>query len=160
LFATTLAAYWPGYIGYDPDTRLVTYAGRLHHGLRFTDDEGLILARGPYDLVLANCCFHHIPDDDTAVALEFIRRSLSPSGHFVLVDIQAPDQAQSYRHVYRLLERGAFIRTRAEYLGMIERDFVVVHREETRAHLFSTALCPFYSPLATYVCRVRPGEPG
>src|SRR5262249_45363449 len=91
LFATTLAKNGSSYVGYDIDKRLVEYASRLYAPLLFTNEQEVVDSRGPYDCVLANCCFHHIADPDAVRALEFIRSNLGPRGRFVMIDVLAPD---------------------------------------------------------------------
>src|SRR5207244_8080427 len=80
LFATTLAENGARYVGYDVDERVVKYAGRRYPRLTFTHDRETAAGVGPYDCIVANCCFHHIPDTHAGGALDFIRRSLAPAG--------------------------------------------------------------------------------
>jgi SAM-dependent methyltransferase len=158
LFATTLARGGARYVGYDIDPRLVAYAGRLYPALTFTDDRRAVAAGGPYDCVLANCCFHHIPDAELGGALEFIKSNLDPSGYFVLIDILRPVADRSrLRQVSAWLERGDFVRRHEDYLRLLEPGFEIAGHELTRAHLLHER-SPFYSDLGIYVCRPRPTE--
>jgi cyclopropane fatty-acyl-phospholipid synthase-like methyltransferase len=160
LFATTLAECHAGYVGYDPDGRLVKYAGALYPSLTFTDDRRRVEDGGPYEAVLANCCFHHISDGDVGDCFDFIGGRLRPGGHFVLIDIIAtPEQRASYRHLWGLAERGDHIRTDADYVRLLSGDFEIVHRELTRAYMFSR-FSPLYSDMGIYICRPRPAAAG
>jgi len=156
LFATTLAKEFGGYVGYDPDRRLVQYAARLYPTLTFTPDQQGAARGGPYDSVLANCCFHHIANEQVDGCLEFIAGHLQPAGHFVLIDILAPPgRRASFRQLWGLAERGDHLRSDEDYLRLLNQRFEVVRRDVTRAHILSK-FSPLYSDLAIYICRPRP----
>ena len=156
LFATTLAENESKYVGYDIDDRLVKYASRLYAPLVFTHEKEKVVSHGPYDYVLANCCFHHIPDADAGSALAFIRSNLGPDGHLVMVDILAPGDnvsAPPLHHVFGLIERGEAIRRHGDNVRLLEAQFEVERADVVRTHLFSMNPSPLYNNLGIYVCR-------
>jgi cyclopropane fatty-acyl-phospholipid synthase-like methyltransferase len=157
LFATTLAENGSQYVGYDIDQRLVEYASRLYaSSLMFTHKKDDVVGRGPYDCVLANCCFHHIPDAEASGELGFIRSNLDPMGCFVMLDILASDDdapAPPLRHVFGLIEQGGSMRRHQDNIRMLESQFDVVRADVARTHLFSMAPSPLYNNLGIYVCR-------
>jgi SAM-dependent methyltransferase len=68
LFAPAFQAAGLRYVGYDIDPRLVGYARRLYGGARFVSIEEELRAAAPFDLIVANCSFHHIADDASSAA--------------------------------------------------------------------------------------------
>lgn len=155
LFAPTLSEGDLKYVGYDIESRFVRYGRLLNPSLSFTDDKHRVAASGPYDLVLANCCFHHIADAELVREIAFIRSNLRPNGHFLLVDLLRPSGNRSLLwHAYGLFERGRYIRDHAHHARLVESQFHIVSTERVRAHLFSLP-GPFYSDLGIYVCRPR-----
>lgn len=160
LFAHALAENGFGYVGYDIDEDFVHYGARLNPSLPFTARKSDVSGRGPYDFVLANCCFHHIADDELACELAFIRENLAPGGRFVLVDLIAPEQANSRLwHLYGLFEQGQFVRTRADHLRLLESCFDVASVESVRAHLFSSPRSRLFTNLEVYVAHPRRPQP-
>lgn len=156
LFATTLAENESRYVGYDIDGRLVKYASRLYTSVMFTHEKEKVVSHGPYDYVLANCCFHHIPDAQAGGALGFIRSNLGPNGYFVMLDILAPGDnvsAPPLHHVFGLIERGGSIRRHKDNVRLLEAQFEVVRADVVRTHLFSMRPSPLYNNPGIYVCR-------
>lgn len=159
LFATALAESGLTYVGYDIDERMVRYGRWLYSSLAFIHQKADVAKHGPYDYVLANCCFHHISDTQLETELEFIRRNLAPAGHFVLVDLLAPDEEKSpLHHLCGVIERGSFIRRHEDHVSLVEAKFDVVRAEVVRIHLLSMSRGPFHSNLGVYVCRPRPDQ--
>lgn len=155
LFATTISEDRVRYVGYDPDSLLVDYANWLYPSLTFTDNEPELKEHGPYDAILANCVFHHIPEGQLADCVALIKGQLRPGGHFILVDILAvPGKADSLSNFWGLTEQGEHLRAHADYLQLLARDFDLVRSEQTRAYFFSTPRSPFYSDLGIYICRL------
>jgi SAM-dependent methyltransferase len=162
LFATTLAENQARYVGYDIDERLVKYASRLYASLMFTHEKEKVVSHGPYDYVVANCCFHHIPDGHAGVALDFIKSNLGPNGYFVMMDILAPGDNESTSmlyHVYGLIERGDSVRRHGDNVRLLEPQFEIVRTDVVRTHLFAISPSPLYTTLGIYVCRPRVGGP-
>ncbi len=157
LFATALAESGLTYVGYDIDERMVRYGRWLYSSLAFIHEKADVVKHGPYDYVLANCCFHHISDTELETELEFIRRNLAPGGHFVLVDLLAPGEEKSpLHHLCGVIERGSFVRRHEDHVSLVEAKFDVVRAEVVRIHLLSMSSSPFHSSLGVYVCRPRP----
>jgi SAM-dependent methyltransferase len=154
LFAPTIAAQGLDYVGYDIDRRLIQYARRLHAPLRFVQDKGEVTRHGPYDFVLANCCFHHIPDDVLDGEIAFIAESLAPGGRLVLIDILAADDTTSrLQRLYRLFERGEFVRGYHDYLRLTGSRFTIERAEMVKSHLFSLPHPVLHTTLGVYVGR-------
>lgn len=156
LFARALAGNHSPYVGYDIDERLVRYASRLYPSLLFTHETEKVVRHGPYDYVLANCCFHHIPDAQAAAALGFIARNLDQHGQFVMLDILAPGEgvpAPPLRRLFDLIERGSSLRRHPENVRLLASMFEVVRAEVIRTHLFSIKPSPLYNNLGMYICR-------
>ena len=156
LFATALAENGSKYVGYDIDERLVKYASRLYASLMFTHEKEEVVSHGPYDCVLANCCFHHIPDTQARDELDFIKSTLGPNGHFVMVDIVAPSDnvsAPPLHRVFALIEQGGSIRRHGDNVRLLEAQFEVERADVVRTHLFSMSPSPLYNNLGIYVCR-------
>jgi SAM-dependent methyltransferase len=125
LFARTLHAAGLQYHGYDPDEGCVRYARRLYPDLTFTTQ--LDAAAERYDVILANCCFHHIPDAELCQrTLPTIARLLRRSGVFLLWDVLPLDEtASTVRRAYNVLEQGDCKRTVAQLERLVTRDFTV-----------------------------------
>ena len=152
LFASTFAQSGLSYHGYDIDSRLVSYARRLHSGQVFVSTRDEIARHGPFDLVVANCCFHHIPDDVLAEELEWVKSILADRGTFLLIDLVAdPDDRSVLRRAFRSLERGLFLRRVEEYVAIVARHLVVRRVGTDRTHIFSMP-GPVYSDLVVVEC--------
>ena len=122
----------------------------------FTHEKEKVVSLGPYDYVLANCCFHHIPDAQAGASLAFIRSNLGPNGYFVMLDILAPGDnvaAPPLHRLFGLIERGDSIRRHGENVRLLEAQFEVVRADVVRTHLFSMNPSPLYNNLGIYVCR-------
>lgn len=135
------------YHGFDIDTKFLRYARALHPRGRFHSNWLDVAAAAPYSLVVANCCFHHMNDDDASSALARIRSVLSHDGAFLFVDHIPPTQSHVTiaRRAYRRLERGHHIRSVDEYLRLIEPGLKVRERSLERSYVLS--LCTRYNPV-------------
>jgi len=138
LFAPTFQAAGLRYVGYDVDARLVCYARRLYGGARFVSTEAELRATAPFDLIVANCCFHHIADDVLSTELGRIRSLLADRGAFVMIDILLSDHDPSFlRRQFMKLERGAYVRRPEQYRALVERHFQVRRVDHDPSHVFS-----------------------
>jgi SAM-dependent methyltransferase len=154
LFARTLQRCGLMYHGYDPDAAAIRYARRLYPDLTFTAGLEEAAAAAPYDLVLANCCFHHIPDGDLLqTTLPAIMRLMRPGSIFLLYDVLPLDRGASpVRRLYNILEQGTAKRTGAELERLLAGRFAVRSRRVQRSFAFSAAaaLNPIYNDLILY----------
>lgn len=145
------------YHGYDIDTKFLDYASRLHPRGRFDSEWARVQAGGPFDLVMANCCFHHINDQDGAPAIERIASVLKPGGAFLFVDHIPPTQPRVslLRRAFRRLERGYHIRVTADYVRLIEPWLKVESIGTERSHVLSigSPLNPFFNELVVLKSR-------
>lgn len=138
------------YTGYDIDPRLTRYAAWLYPAGTFTMSRQDLQRLAPFDLVLAHCVFHHIDDAQAAELLGWLKGLLSPSGRLLLIDLLRDDDVRSrLRRLYRKLERGRHLRTREEYLRMVEGHFRTEAQTVMRSHLLSCPIRinPVYSRL-------------
>lgn len=153
LFATTFVAAGLRYHGYDIDGRVVSYARRMHSGQVFVSTRDEVARHGPFDLVVANCCFHHIPDDVLAEELEWVKSILADRGTFLLIDlVAAPEDRSVLRRAFRRLERGLFLRRVEEYVAIVARHLAVRRVGADRTHVFSLPGNPLYNDLVVVEC--------
>lgn len=153
LFAGTFAAAGLTYHGYDIDPGVVSYAKLTHPGRVFVSSRDEVARRGPFDVVVANCCFHHIADDALAEELEWVKSLLVDRGTFLLIDVlYHPEDRSVLRRVFRLLERGAFLRRAEGYVAIVARHFAVRRVGVDRTHVFSLPGNPLYNELVVVEC--------
>jgi len=153
LFASTFAASGLTYRGYDIDHGLVSFARRAHPGYVFVSTRDEVAGHGPFDLIVANCCFHHIADDALAEVLEWVKSILASRGTFLLIDIAAHPQDRSIvRRAFRALERGAFLRRDEEYVALVARHLAVRRVDPERSHVLSIPGNPVYNDLVIVEC--------
>lgn len=138
LFRSVFSPLHFTYVGYDVDRRLTDYA-RLLHGKEafFTASFDEVASRGPYDLILANCCFHHIEDRQLDFELGRLREILHPHGVFFLIDLCLIAHPANWLHKMVLgLERGEHLRTAEAYVERVGKHFDIVETDKTRIHPF------------------------
>lgn len=163
LFAPAFASLGLRYHGYDIDQPLLDYAARLYRGGVFTASKDSLGAKAPFDVIVANCCFHHIPDDALEEELAFLKRLLANDGWFMLIDILAvPNDPSWFHRQFMKLEQGRHVRTREAYRRNIERHFTVQNETITRSTAFSLNLdwFPIYNDLLVLACRKDPEAGG
>ena len=154
LFATTLQAAGFEYHGFDPDAGSIRYARMLYPQLSFASRLDEAAAAAPYAAVIANCCFHHISDDDLRRdTLPAIARLLRPDGHFLLIDVLPMERhASLVRQAFNRLELGDNKRTGDQLDRLLTGQFVVATRSIRRFFALSapSALNPIYNDLILY----------
>lgn len=159
LFAPLFAELGMRYTGYDIDTALVAYANRRHPEAVFCADREALGEQGPYDLILINCCAHHIPDADLLAELSFLKGLLCLRGICLLVDILhvPPDQDTFLHRQFMKLEQGRHVRTAQAYHDLISTHFTITHQTRWRSHLFSLPWkCnPLYNDLIVLAGRAQ-----
>lgn len=144
------------YYGYDIDKRLTDYAARItkNKASTFTASFEELEKDAPFDLIIANCCFHHIASSSIDTELQRIRELLKDDGIFMLIDILlAESDTHFLRRHFRRLEQGAFVRTVFDYVKLVERHFKIIRTEEERSHLFSVKNNPVYNDLIVLYCK-------
>jgi len=160
LFAPAFASLGLRYHGYDIDQPLLDYAARLYRDGVFTASKEILRAKAPFDVIVANCCFHHIPDDALEEELAFLKSLLAEGGWFLLIDILAVPNDPSWIHrQFMKLEQGRHVRTREGYRRILERRFTVRDETVSRSTAFSLNLdwFPIYNNLLVLACRKDPG---
>lgn len=154
LFARVFIKAGINYVGYDIDSELIDYAKCLYKECSFFSSMDELRKASPFDLVIANCCFHHIQSDTAQEELRNIKELLRANGSFILIDILKPEGDKNpLRYLFRMLERGAFIRTLEEYTGILEPHFEISSKSVKRSYLFSLPATFIYNDLAVISCR-------
>ncbi len=126
------------YYGYDIDRRLCDYGNRIYKDAMFTASRELLREKGPFDLIVANCCFHHIDDASLPAELAGIRDLLSVRGVLLVIDLLTPDTARrGLNKMYGKIEQGEHLRSRQQYQAMLGPFFTIEHAEERRTYPFS-----------------------
>lgn len=156
LFAETILKSGYQYVGYDIDPGVVKYAAQLYKKGQFTSSKDELASFKPFDLIMANCCFHHIADDPIKQELKGFRELLKPNGRFLLMDILLrDDDPHLLRRLFRKLERGAYVRVASEYEEIVKSEFDVTTRLTTRSHVLSSKMVPVYNDLVVLHCSPR-----
>lgn len=133
LFAPVFMAAKLNYYGYDIDQHLLDYASRIYKKTFLTSSLDELGANAPFDLILANCCFHHIDSGALEAELHNISTLLAEDGTFIIIDILLPQNDFFWlRKLFRKLEKGAFIRTESDYSVQVERHFTIIQRNIER----------------------------
>jgi SAM-dependent methyltransferase len=153
LFAPTLRKAGLRYYGYDVDERLLTFARRLYRDCMFVSAFEPLRAFGPFDLILANCCFHHIADDALTVELRRMKELLRDGGTLLVIDLLLCEDDPSFlRRQFQKLERGAYVRRSDDYRRLIERQFRVKRLERERSHVWSLNRNPLHQDMVVFEC--------
>jgi SAM-dependent methyltransferase len=159
LFAPMLHGAGFRYVGYDPDPAVVAYASRRYHGPTFISQLEDAAAVAPFDVVLANCCFHHISDDELRDAtLPAIAAMMHRASTFMLLDVLPLESgASAIRRLYNLFEQGARKRTPAELDRLLAGHFTVRSRRVRRSFLLSAAAAanPIYNDVVEFELALR-----
>jgi ubiquinone/menaquinone biosynthesis C-methylase UbiE len=157
LFARVFMKEGLDYYGYDVDNRLISYARRLYKKCQFTTSKEELRKKAPFDLILANCCFHHIDSATLCEELIGIRRILSENGVFMMVDILFSKNDRSIlRKLFRKLELGDHVRLIDDYRKLVENHFIIDKIDLGRSHLFSIKNNPIYNDMVFFECRAMP----
>ena len=158
LFASLLENGGFKYWGYDIDEGLIAFASNFYKNCVFTVSKETLKKGAPFDMVLANCCFHHIDDELLHNELETIRGLLGSAGKFLMIDILRVEDDSSIIHkLFMKLERGKYVRTADEYEKIVGSHFSIVKKEVERSHLLSlkSSLNPIYNDLVVFACQTR-----
>lgn len=151
LFAPLFLRSGQNYVGYDIDPALLAYARRLYPPAGFTSSKDELRAARKFDLILINCCTHHIPDPILDNELDNLKTLLGPGGVCLLVDILKVDPAEDTlpHRCFMKLEKGEFVRFAGEYEAFMARHFKIIRQSRWRSHFFSLPLKlnPLYNDL-------------
>lgn len=117
------------YLGYDVDPRLLDLARHFYSQGRFTDSWEEVKTSGPFDAIVAHCCFHHIADERLYHELQRMRQILRPEGWLLLADIslESPGTTGALRRLFLLLEKGAYLRKTDSLVSFLREGFIVEH---------------------------------
>jgi len=156
LFAPTIAGCGLRYYGYDIDARLIAYARRLYKSATFVSTRDELAQHAPFDLIVANCCFHHISDDALARELPPLRDLLAERGVFLMIDLLLDPEGRSFLcRQFDRLERGSHVRRESHYRRLVESLFAVRVSDVERSHVLSFKGSPIYNDLVVMECRRR-----
>ena len=154
LFAPVFKAAKLNYYGYDIYQHLLDYASLIYKKTYFTSSLDDLEASAPFDLILANCCFHHIDSRTLGAELHNISTLLADDGTFIMIDILLPQNDSFWlRKLFRKLERGAFVRTDIDYSMLIKRHFTIIQQNIERSHVFSLRNNPVYNDQLVLICK-------
>ncbi len=109
------------YVGIDVSEEYIQHARRNHGGtFHSLPAERIGELTGPFDLTVMFGVFHHLSDESVRKTLEGLAQLLKRQGRFVLMEAVWP----SYRwdlpgYVLRKLDRGQFVRTRAQWCRLL-----------------------------------------
>jgi SAM-dependent methyltransferase len=160
LFAPTLARLGLRYVGYDVDAGFVEYARRRRPQFTWLTSLADARQRAPFDLILANCCFHHIADDEIQDAVvPAITGMMHPRSVFLLIDILPPERGASMvRRLHGGVEQGDHRRELRD-LDRLVAPFEVQRRDTARWHTLplATRMDPLVVDVAVFELRLRSG---
>jgi len=160
LFAPTIRKCGLRYYGYDIDPRLIAYASRLHRDATFVSTPESLATHAPFDLIVANCCFHHIDDEALTRELPTLRDLLAERGVFLMIDLLLDPHSRSFLcRQFDRLERGGHVRREAHYRRLVESAFVVASAGVERSHVLSLKGNPIFNDLIVFECRKRAAIP-
>jgi SAM-dependent methyltransferase len=135
LFAPVFLRRGLGYHGFDPAKDLLRYASLLYPRARFDAEPQSLV--GPFRLILANCCFHHIPEDELSGILDALRNLLDPGGVLLVIDILAvPDDPSALHRWYMTLEKGQHVRSGDELKRIVSRCLRITATDRYRDNAF------------------------
>ncbi len=154
LFACVFRKLTTHYVGYDIDSRLTRFASKGRPYAQFTADKQEVTESGPYDLIIANCCFHHIEDEILHEELLFIADMLKEDGELLVIDIvkQSEDKKNMFHRVYDHIEQGEHLRMEQHYKEEIEKVFRIESTSHERSHTLSIPNPIFYNELLILRC--------
>ena len=156
LFAPVFLKLNLKYHGYDINDRLLGYAARIYGRARFTSSPDDLRTAAPFDLILSNCCFHHIDPKTLTAELVGLETLLADNGTFMMIDIMIPrDDPPWLCNQFRKLEKGAFIRSRDDNETLVKNHFDILQSKTERSHYFSLNNNPIYNDLMVLVCKKR-----
>jgi SAM-dependent methyltransferase len=154
LFARPLVELGLRYVGYDIDPAFIAYAKRLRPSLTFVSRLDDASAVGPFDLVLSNCCFHHISDAEIKDSvLPGIAAMMHRTSVFMLIDVLPNEPGASLlRRAHARLEQGGTRRS-ADHLDRLLAGRFIARAKSTYPSFFlslTTRLNPIHSNLINY----------
>ena len=153
LFAKTILQSGLSYVGYDIDPKVIAYATQMYRSFMFTTSRQDLEGYAPFQLIVANCCFHHICDAGIEEELAYFCKLLGTGGRFLLIDLLLNDNdPHVLRRLFRKLERGAYVRTMDAYDEIVKKFFDIERRWTARSHVFSLKRNPIYNDLIILDC--------
>jgi len=120
------------YCGVDVSSKYIS-AARAHQGDRDRFIVRAVTAQtsfddlGKFDLVMANALVHHLDDAETSSLFQAAKAVLNSGGRVVTLDnVFIPEQSTIARWIIKL-DRGKYVRTKAEYVALASQQFQNVH---------------------------------
>ena len=148
LFVPTLAGLGYACHGLDIDPELTSFASRLypHASFHQTPDH---LPQGQFSLILANCCFHHIPDGEIRQLIASWKALLTPGGRIVVIDILAKSPPLGAADAFLLrIEQGKHLRSAERLLALVSDCLSVVRETRVRTSILWPGCSMGYDMLA------------
>jgi 2-polyprenyl-3-methyl-5-hydroxy-6-metoxy-1,4-benzoquinol methylase len=154
LFTTVFKKNNLDYYGYDIDKDFILYAQRIYKNCKFMNSEEELNKNAPYELIIANCCFHHISDDMLPNVLDKINKLLNEKGIFLMIDLLLGlDKKNFLNRLYSKLERGRYLREIKDYQMLLGKFFKILNIEVQHSHPFSFKNNYLYNELVIFECR-------
>ena len=146
---------------YDIDLNLLEYARWLYPKRTLTHSIKEATSYAPYDIILANCCFHHISDSELiSSTLPEISSMMHKNTIFILIDIlPLENNASLIRRAYNKLEAGHSKRCAEHLEKLLLVEFTIINKCVERSHLLSldSKANPIYNDLIIFAL-LKKGE--
>ena len=156
LFAREFKKLSINYVGYDIDAGLLAFNRMKYPWARFTSSLSSLDQGEAFDLILSNCCFHHVPDKDLDEILGWMASRLTGEGRLLIIDVFEEGPGKSaLRHLLLKLERGAYFRRLDSYADSVRRFFDIIDLQICKCNLFPGQRGPTASSLVVYKCKAR-----
>jgi len=133
----------PGrYVGIDPSTTYLRFAARHRPGSFLASaGEALPFADGSFDAALVVGVLHHLPDPVAAGAMAELARVLRSGGvTLVMEDIPPPGGGNPAGQLMHAIDRGAHIRSEAEYRAIFGSQLAVERHTTMRSGICDYAV--------------------
>lgn len=105
------------------------------HG-QFIASKDKVKKGAPFDLIVADCCFHHIDDITLHKELNEVKRILIMNGTLIMIDILfSKGDTQFLRKLFRKSELGAHVKLIEDYQERMEQHFEITRIDIVRPHL-------------------------
>jgi cyclopropane fatty-acyl-phospholipid synthase-like methyltransferase len=121
------------YVGFDMNERYIEDAkkrfGNRGHFFCEMFDKNTTIASADFDMVVAFGILHHLSDDDVVKLFELVKLKLKHGGRAFTLDIFKYDGQPWLERILVSLDRGKYMRTEEEYVGMARAVF-----DEVKVH--------------------------
>lgn len=132
------------YLGIEITESSVTRATKRFPELRFRL-ENLVekpLVSPPFDLILIDCVFHHLPDGKVQLLIERACDKLAPDGIILIQDMVYPPKGKKFAFIQNMLiamDRGKYCRQHKELIEIVGSEIDIV--EEKNYQMLTYDMC-------------------